>query len=259
MAADWDPARYLTYADDRGRPFVEMLARVRASAPRAVVDLGCGPGNLTGLLAQRWPDADVTGIDSSPAMIEKARALGDGVRYEVGDVREWNPDDRVDVVVTNATLQWVPDHLDLVRGLVARVAPDGWFAMQVPGNFDEPSHTVRLELERERPYREHLRDLARPGSYDAPTYADAVRPLADVVDAWETTYLHVLDATTDPDPVFTWISATSARPALGALEPEPELRARFVAELKERLREAYPPAEGRVVMPFRRVFCVVGR
>ncbi|KAJ1683831.1 hypothetical protein LUZ63_020976 [Rhynchospora breviuscula] len=259
MADDWSPDRYLTYADERGRPFVELLARVRAAAPRSVVDLGCGPGNLTGLLAQRWPDAQVTGVDSAPAMVEAARALGDGVRYEVGDVRDWNPADRVDVVVTNATLQWVPGHLDLVRGLVARTTPQGWFAMQVPGNFDEPSHTVRRELEQERVYRDHLRDLPAPGSYDAATYADAVRPLAAHVDAWETTYLHVLDAAADPDPVFTWISATSARPALGALEAEPALRERFVAELKERLREVYVPVDGRVVMPFRRVFCVAGR
>ena len=254
MDQDWDPDRYLTYADERGRPFVELLARVRAEAPRTVVDLGCGPGNLTRLLKQRWPNAEVTGLDSSPAMVDTARRNDDGVRYEVGDVRAWDPDDPVDVVVSNAVLQWVPDHLELVRSLVARVAPGGWFAMQVPGNFDEPSHTVRRELEQERPYAAHLRDLARPASYDAATYVRAVKPLAAEVDAWETTYLHVLHG---EDPVFTWISATSARPALSALEGD--LRARFVAELKARLRAAYPDEGSGVVMPFRRVFLVARR
>ncbi|MSZ77590.1 MAG: methyltransferase domain-containing protein, partial [Actinobacteria bacterium] len=141
MTHSWDPERYLTYADERGRPFVELLARVGADDPRRVVDLGCGPGNLTALLARRWPGASVTGLDSSPEMIEAARRDEPQVDFEVVDLRDWVGDAAVapvDVLVSNATLQWVPGHLDLLPALVARVRPGGWLAFQVPGNFGEP-------------------------------------------------------------------------------------------------------------------------
>jgi trans-aconitate 2-methyltransferase len=253
----WDPERYLTYADERGRPFLELVGRIGAESPRTVVDLGCGPGNLTGLLKRRWPDADVVGLDSSEEMIAKARTHDDGVRYDVVDLRDWDPEDRVDVLVSNATLQWVPGHLDLLPALAARVEPGGWFAFQVPGNFDEPSHTVRQALEAEAPYAVQVGDVARPGSHDAETYLRALQPMAADVDAWETTYLHVLDSHDDPDPVFTWISGTSARPALAALDDE--MRPKFVAELKRRLRAAYPDDGHGVVLPFRRIFAVAHR
>lgn len=258
MTHAWDPERYLTYADERGRPFVELLARIGASSPRLVADLGCGPGNLTQLLKQRWPDAGILGLDSSPEMIAKARERGDGVRYEVTDVRELDPDDRIDVLISNATFQWVPGHLDLLPSLAARVQPGGWFAFSVPGNFEEPSHTVRQALEAEPPYARALgtlrTPLARPSSYDATTYLRTLRSMFTEVDAWETTYLHVLHG---EDPVFTWISGTSARPALAALDPlDGDLRPRFEAELKERLRAAYPDDGAGVVLAFRRIFFV---
>lgn len=250
----WDPERYLTYADERGRPFVELLARVPAGSPRTVVDLGCGPGNLTALLAQRWPGAEVRGLDSSPEMVEAARRRGDGVRYDVVDLREWVANTSaapVDVLVSNATLQWVPGHLDLLPGLVARVAAGGWLALQVPGNFDEPSHTLRDALAAEAPYAAHTAGVATPAAHGAATYLEALAGLRCRVDAWETTYLHVL---TGPDPVFTWVSGTGARPTLQAL-PE-GLRERFEEDFKERLRAAYPPGPAGVVLPFRRVFVV---
>src|SRR4051812_45688483 len=146
MPHRWDPERYLTYADERGRPFVELVGRIGATAPSEVVDLGCGPGNLTGLLAERWPEAHVVGLDSSPEMIAKAQALGQPVDYAVADLRDWRTSAPVDVLVSNATLQWVPGHLELLPALVDAVAADGWFAFQVPGNFDEPSHAIRAEL-----------------------------------------------------------------------------------------------------------------
>ena len=120
MAHTWDPDRYLTYADERGRPFVELLARIDDPAPATVVDLGCGPGNLTALLADRWPSADLRGVDSSPEMIAEARAAHPEVAFEIGDVRDWRPAEPVDVLVSNATLQWVPGHVDLLPGLVLR-------------------------------------------------------------------------------------------------------------------------------------------
>lgn len=255
MAHRWDPDRYLAYADERGRPFVELLARVAAEDPRTVVDLGCGPGNLTALLADRWPDAAVTGLDSSAEMIERARGTDDRIAFEVADLRDWvaagPAAGEVDVLVSNATLQWVPGHLDLLPGLVDRVRPGGWLAFQVPGNFGEPSHTIRSELAAEAPYAAHTRGVAVPSSHDPAVYLDRLAGLGCVVDAWETTYLHVL---TGDDPVFTWVSGTGARPTLQALPDD--LRADFEEEFKRRLRAAYPSHEYGVVLPFRRIFVV---
>jgi trans-aconitate 2-methyltransferase len=255
MTHRWDPDRYLTFADERGRPFVELVARIGADRPRTVVDLGCGPGNLTALLADRWPDADVVGLDSSPEMIAKAHAVeprsNGRVAFDVADLRDWSPAEPIDVLVSNATLQWVPDHLALLPRLVASVAPGGWFAFQVPGNFDEPSHTIRTELAAEEPYAAHTRGVAVPSSHDPAVYLDALAALGCEVDAWETTYLHVL---TGDDPVFTWVSGTGARPTLQALPDD--LRPGFEAEFKRRLAAAYPTHDYGVVLPFRRIFVV---
>lgn len=251
MSHTWDPDRYLTYADERGRPFVDLVARIGASDPRTVVDLGCGPGTLTALLAERWPGADVVGLDSSPEMIAKARAAGSRIAYDVADLRAWTPSAPVDVLVSNATLQWVPGHLDLLPSLVRAVAPGGWFAFQVPGNFGEPSHTIRDELAAEAPYAQHTAGVAVPSSHDPAVYLDALAGLGCTVDAWETTYLHLL---TGQDPVFTWVSGTGARPTLQALPDD--VRPGFEAEFKRRLAAAYPEHEYGVVLPFRRVFVV---
>lgn len=258
MSQRWDPARYLTYADERGRPFVELLARVRAEDPRLIVDLGCGPGNLTRLLARRWPGARVLGLDSSPQMVAEARQV-EQITAEVADIVEWAAGDGepVDVLVTNAALQWVPGHLDLLPALVDKVAPGGWFAMQVPGNFDQASHTVRDELAARPEYAAHTRGVAVPSSHGPEVYLRVLQGCGCTVDAWETTYLHVLASSEDPDPVFTWVSGTGARPTLQAL-PE-ELRGRFETEFKQRLRQAYPDHGGGVVLPFRRVFAVARR
>ena len=155
------------------------------------------------------------------------------------------------MLVSNATLQWVPGHLELLPRLVGHVVPGGWFAFQVPGNFDEPSHTIRAELAAEEAYVDHVRDVATPSSHDPDTYLRALQSLGCEVDAWETTYLHVLRG---PDPVLAWVSGTSARPVLDAL-PE-GLREEFEAELGARLRRAYPDDGHGVVLPFRRVFVV---
>ena len=251
MAHTWDPDRYLTYADERGRPFVELLTRIDADDPATVVDLGCGPGNLTALLAARWPGAEVRGVDSSPEMIAKAREAQPGIDFQVGDLQDWRPAEPVDVLVSNATLQWVPGHLDLLPELLAGVRPGGWLAFQVPSNFDQPSHTIRGELAATPPYDAYTADVAVISSHDAGTYLDALVDLGCQVDAWETTYLHVL---TGEDPVFTWVSGTGARPTLQALPPE--LRPGFEEKLKAGLRAAYPERRGQVTLPFRRVFVV---
>ena len=243
----WDPDRYLTYADERGRPFLDLLARVGATAPATVADLGCGPGTLTALLADRWPDAAIVGVDASAELI--AAASDERVRFEVGDLRTWSGP--VDVLISNATLQWVPGHLDLLPRLVEQVVPGGWLAFQVPGNFDQPSHTIRAELAAEEPYAAHTRDVAVPSSHDPAVYLDALARLGCSVDVWEATYFHVLSG---PDPVFTWVSGTGARPTLQALPDD--LRPAFEEEFRRRLAAAYPPREYGVVLPFRRVFAV---
>lgn len=248
----WDPEQYLTFADERGRPFVELVARIGADRPRRVVDLGCGPGNLTALLRARWPEADITGLDASQEMVDRARADVPDLEFERADLRDWAAGDAtVDVLISNATLQWVADHADLLPALADRVADRGWLAFQVPGNFGEPSHTIRTELAKQPPYDAHTGDVAVPSSHDPVTYLDSLTALGFEVDAWETTYLHVLSG---PDPVFTWVSATGARPTLQALPDD--LRADFEREFKGRLARAYPAREGRVVLPFRRIFVV---
>jgi len=252
MSGDWDPDRYLQYADERGRPFLDLLARVGATAPDLVVDLGCGPGTLTALLARRWPGADVVGVDSSPAMVARARDGGvEGVRFEPGDLRTWRPARPVDVLVANATYQWVPGHLDLLPGLVAHVAPRGWFAFQVPGNHGEPSHVLLHRLAADRRFARWTRDVARPHSQDPEAYAAVLLDLGLEVDVWETTYLHVLAGS---DPVLRWVSGTGARPTLAALPDG--LRETFVEEYAALLREAYPRGRHGTVLPFRRVFAV---
>ena len=250
MPQPWDPDRYLTYADERARPFVELLARIPTPAPATVVDLGCGPGNLTRLLADRWPDAAITGVDSSPAMIERARAEGGSIDWRLGDVNDWQGS--ADVIVSNATFQWVPGHLDLLPRLAAGAGEV--FAFQVPGNFTEPSHALREELAAQEPYREHTRGLQRPGAHDPTTYLEVLEREGFDVDAWETTYLHVLPG---EDAVFDWISGTSLLPTRAALPAE--LFERFADELRRRLRAAYPARGGRVVLPFRRIFVVAQR
>ena len=185
-------------------------------------------------------------------MIAAARTAHPRVAVELADLREWVArDDRVDVLVSNAMLQWVPDHLELLPDLVGHLNENGWLAFQVPGNFGEPSHTLLRSLAAEAPYAGYTRDVARPRNHHPVVYLEKLTDCGCTVDAWETTYLHVL---TGPDPVFTWISGTGARPTLQALPDD--LRPQFETEYRARLRAAYPQRRDRVVLPFRRVFVV---
>jgi trans-aconitate 2-methyltransferase len=251
----WDPATYLQFDDERSRPFVDLLARVPATAPNRVVDLGCGPGSQTASLADRWPAAWITGLDSSPAMIERAASYArDRVTFTCGDLREWQPDEPVDVLVSNATLQWVPGHRSLLPRLVQTLTPSGWLAFQVPGNFEEPSHTLLRSLAKDSRFAAATAGVEAPAAFDAAAYLADLTRLGCRVDAWETTYLHVL---TGPDPVFRWISGTGARPILQALSDD--VRPVFEREYRALLREAYPPHDYRTLLPFRRVFVVAQR
>ena len=189
------------FAGHRGRPFADLLARVDAADPRLVVDLGCGPGDLTLGLARRWPDARVVGVDSSPEMLARARELDADARVEWVEAaaEDWDPTESggsIDVLVTNATLQWVPSHLRLIPSWVASLAPGGTFAMQVPANFDAPSHRLMREVAARHPRADDLRQgLARAQAVAQPqTYAALLLDLTPDVDVWQTTYEHVLAA-----------------------------------------------------------------
>lgn len=253
--ATWSPSTYLQFGDERSRPFFDLLARVTTEGPQSVVDLGCGPGHLTTALAERWPAATVTGVDSSAEMIAAARVHESGdVRFELGDVGSWRPDRPVDVIVANAVLQWVPDHRRLLPQLLDSLSPRGWLAFQVPGNFDEPSHQLLADLAADPRFAAATSAVERPAAFDAATYLGDLAVLDCDVEAWETTYLHVLAG---PDPVFRWISGTGARPVLQALSEEQ--REVFVPEYQAMLREAYPAQTFGTVLPFRRVFVVARR
>lgn len=250
--AVWDPERYLRYVDERSRPFFELTSRIQARQPRTVVDLGCGPGQLTATLTDRWPAARVTGIDSSAEMIAEAdRFTGPRLNFRRQDVRDFAPDEPVDVIISNATLQWVDNHRDLLPRLVGALAPGGWLAFQVPGNQTAPSHTLLHELGQDPRFARWTGDIDRRIMPPAAEYLADLSALGLQTDAWETTYLHVLQGA---DPVFDWISGTGARPYLQALPDD--RRDVFVAEYKDRLREAYPRQPFGTVLGFRRIFAV---
>ncbi|TFV55432.1 trans-aconitate 2-methyltransferase [Mycobacterium sp. PS03-16] len=249
----WNPEVYLSFADHRGRPFFDLLARIGADAPRRVVDLGCGPGNLTADLSRRWPSAVIEAWDSSEEMVAAARERG--VAAEVGDVRDWQPRPDTDVVLSNATLQWVPEHADLLTRWAGALGSGSWLAMQVPGNFDAPSHESVRQLAGREPWAEPLRDIPfRVGKViDTPSgYAELLTDAGCTVDAWETTYVHEL---TGAHPVLDWITGTALRPVRSRLTDEQWEQ--FRAELIPLLAAAYPARpDGRTFFPFRRVFVV---
>jgi trans-aconitate 2-methyltransferase len=259
----WDPGQYLHYADERSRPFFDLLGRVHAADPRRVADLGCGPGQLTATLASRWPEAEVRGIDSSAQMIEAAdellrsrgQELAGRLSFALSDVRHWQPERPVDVIVSNALLQWIPDHLQLLTRWAGMLSPGGWLACCVPGNFDQPSHAILRELAGSDRWRPLLADVQlNRQSADPGQYLDLLARGGCEVDAWETTYQHVLEGA---DPVLDWYKGTGLRPVLAVLPDA--AAAEFLADYGGRVREAYPAAPYGTVLPFRRVFVVARR
>ncbi|EWT01585.1 trans-aconitate methyltransferase [Intrasporangium oryzae NRRL B-24470] len=266
-ASAWDPRQYARFGDHRGRPFRDLVAQVPTADPKVVVDLGCGAGDLTLTLAERWPDARVVGIDSSPEMLARARETDGAGRVEWVEAaaETWGPASLVapvDVLVTNATLQWVPSHLRLIPTWVAALAPGGSFAMQVPANFDAPSHRLMREVAARHPRAEELRPgLERAQAVALPeTYAalllDLVSPALDAVDVWQTTYEHVLPAPEgERHPVLEWVLGTGLRPVLGVLTDEAEREA-FLADYAAELELAYPRRSFGVLFPFTRTFAV---
>jgi trans-aconitate 2-methyltransferase len=256
----WDPAQYLRHADHRARPFTDLLARVPEPLGEApvIADLGCGPGNVTTLLAARWPTARITGYDNSAEMLDKARVEyagptsgGGSLDFAHADVRTWTPAQPYDLIVSNATLQWVPGHVSRFPDWIEGLAPGGTFAFQVPGNFDSPSHRLMRDLAASRGCAETLR---HEDAVLAPQdYLTALADLGCEVDAWETTYVHLLQG---EDPVLDWVKGTGLRPVLAALADDPAARESFLDEYRTALREAYPAGPHGTPFPFRRIFAV---
>ncbi|MFE0173696.1 trans-aconitate 2-methyltransferase [Streptomyces sp. NPDC059002] len=266
-ATTWDPRQYLRHSDHRARPFVDLLARVPElpaadGRPPRIADLGCGPGNVTRLLADRWPTAHITGFDNSPEMLARADRLagptdgGGRLDFAQADAADWAPaPGTYDLILSNATLQWVPGHPGSFPAWISALVPGGTFALQVPGNFDAPSHVLMRELSETDRWRDRLGGLLRhadavlaPGAY-----LERLADLGCEVDAWETTYQHLLAG---EDPVLDWVKGTGLRPVLTALADDAAATEAFLTEYRELLRKAYPATEHGTVFPFRRVFAV---
>lgn len=249
----WDPTLYSAFAQPRLRPALDLLSRVDAEHPHTVADLGCGTGNVTRILADRWHDASVWGVDSSPEMLNAAALPPSRIRWVQADVAQWVPERPVDVLFSNAVLQWLDNHDTLLPHLFAQLAPRGVLAIQMPHNHYAASHAVMADTVEAGPWAARLRPLIRRFPvHDPDFYYDVVSPLAASLDIWETEYLHVLEG---DNPVVKWTMGTSLRPLLDALD-EPE-RSEFLSEYSRRVADAYPAhADGRTLFPFRRLFLV---
>lgn len=251
----WDPDVYMKFANERTRPAMELLARISVPAPIRVIDLGCGPGNSTALLAARWPNAKIEGLESSPEMLAKARASGVRARWIEGDVESWSPATRYDVMFSNAALHWIGDHRALLPRLMNHVADRGALGFQVPRNFDAPSHLLMREVANNGPWRSKLANARQVNVLSPDAYFDILAPFASSVDVWETTYLHVLEG---DDPVLEWVSGTGLRPFLQPLDRQE--REDFLAQYRLRLREAYARrTDGKMLFRFQRLFVVAQR
>ncbi|MBN8873375.1 MAG: trans-aconitate 2-methyltransferase [Rhodospirillales bacterium] len=252
----WDPRQYLQFSNERQRPALDLLAQVPLATPTRVVDLGCGPGNVTTILRQRFPAAEIVGVDSSPDMLAKARSAAPDCRFVQGDFATWRPEAPPDLIYSNAALHWVGAHETLFPRLFGLLAPGGVLAVQMPAMHDAPLRRLQLAVAAEGPWAPHLagevsaREILSTGAY-----YDLLRPLASRLDLWETTYLHVLQG---EDAVMQWAAGSSLRPFLDRLEGQ--LQADFRAAYAAALRPHYPRrSDGATLLPFRRLFLVAIR
>ncbi len=256
MSTMWDPDQYLKFAGARLQPAVDLLARIDLSAPRQIYDLGCGTGSVTRLLRARWPQAALTGIDSSPTMLAQAAREWPDIGWVQCDLASWRASSAPDLIFSNAALHWLPEHDTLLPQLMAQLAPAGVLAIQMPRNFLEPSHLLIADSVNAGPWASRLRPLLRPVPVQAPAYYYRLLEAHAVsMTLWETEYLQVLHGS---DPVKEWVKGTWLKPLLDALEPHE--RDAFEAEYARRLRLAYPPLNSGVTLfPFKRLFLVAAR
>jgi trans-aconitate 2-methyltransferase len=253
----WDSAQYLRFAEERTRPCRDLAWRVALPSPRRIADLGCGPGNSTAVLAERWPDAEITGIDSAPDMLARARRDHPRFTWEQGDIAAWTPAQPFDLVFSNAALQWVPDHAALLPRLLGHLSPGGALAVQMPGNLDAPAHRLMRELSASPAWKDRFPAPVREWHvHEIPAYYDMLAGRAARLDLWVTEYVHVLESAAA---IAEWYKGTGLRPFLDALADEGQ-RERFVADYAARLAEVFTPQpDGRVLFPFRRVFLLAYR
>ena len=250
----WNDTQYLLFASERTRPARELLARVPSTSPGRVVDLGCGPGNSTALLRERWPDATLIGVDSSAEMLRRAQQDLPGVDWICADAGSFTSSQPVDVLFSNALIQWLPDHATLLPALLSQVATGGVLAIQMPCNFSEPSH--RLMRETPGPWAARTASVrTRSPVESASFYYDVLAPLARSVDVWQTRYEHVLP---DVGAIVEWVKGTGLRPYLDVLAPDE--RSGYLEAYAHGLDAAYPPRrDGRRLFSFPRLFVVATR
>lgn len=249
----WNPSQYLAFAGPRMQPAIDLLARIPQETPGTVIDLGCGPGNITPLLRQRWPDARILGLDNSDTMLARARTAMPDEAFEFADITQWNPDTRYDVIFSNAALQWVEGHDTLFPRLLGHVAPGGTLAIQIPRNSDAPSHRLIDDVIESGPWRDLLAPIRDANPTQTPQwYRNLLVGLAENLDIWETEYLQVLDG---DNPVAEYTKGSQLTRYLGKMD-EPWSR-EFESQYRDLVAKAYPPeADGKTLFPFRRLFIV---
>ena len=253
-AMTWDPTCYLRFGAQRLRPAAELLARVPLTAPDSIVDLGCGPGNATRLLADRWPLAELTGVDRSSEMLAEARRDGPDAGWIEADLADWTPDRRFDLLYSNATLHWLDHHDVLFPRLMTLLRPGGVLAVQMPRNFAAPSHVLLRDTAASGPWAAQLATVLREDPVGEPAfYYGLLSGSASSIDIWETEYLQVLEG---EDAVLNWVRGTALRPVIETVDAE--ALGAFEARYAERLRAAYPrrPEDGRTLFPFKRLFVI---
>lgn len=252
----WNPTQYLRFGDERIRPALDLLTRVSLDAldsPHVIYDLGCGTGAVTAMLKDRWPEARVTGVDSSQAMLDRARNLGVDIHWLKRDLNEWEPEAPADLLYSNAVLHWLDSHETFFPRLLSGLKPGGVLAVQMPYNFSAPSHTLIAETVRNGPWRENLEPhLREQPVLDPSAYYDILSPHTTALDLWETTYLHVLQG---DDPVVEWTKGSILGPLLELLDGA-DVQA-FLEAYRAPIGEAYPrQRDGKTVLPFKRLFLV---
>jgi trans-aconitate 2-methyltransferase len=252
MTADWNTDLYLRFEQERTRPARDLLLQVAINNPQYIVDLGCGPGNSTSVLRQRWPEARIVGVDTSAAMLEQARKTDPKTEWVRQDIAVWRSPNEVDLICANASLQWVPDHEALLPSLFHQLRPGGVLAFQVPAVYDQPgTNAIRDVAAREHWKRFTPKSI--PIAHPPRVYHDYLAAQAETVDLWETTYYHRLP---DHAAIIDWYRSTGLRPYLDALPSEAD-RKEFQRELLEQFQSQLPSqADGSVLLAFRRLFAV---
>jgi trans-aconitate 2-methyltransferase len=253
MTHAWDADTYLRFANERTQPAVDLVARIDLTAPARIVDLGCGPGNSTGLSKARWPDAAVTGIDNSADMIAAASRDYPGIEFVKDDLTLWSPQAAYDLVLSNAALQWVGDHERLLPRLLAAVAPGGALAVQMPRNHDFATHRLMRQTAATGPWRDKLAGARDPSPVRSPEfYYDCLAPRSRRFLIWETNYIQIMDGV---DAIIAWLHGTGLRPFLARLSEDE--KPRFLDRYRGLLAEEFRPrADGKVLLPYPRLFFI---